>query len=174
MKNTFRYSLAEEDYLNCETFHMKKNGNFLLMFIFSGSIVFYFIYLAIVQKNVYYVPSIVFFIAFIVLYTIYLFKIKVKKEVKKYVFSDKSYLGLNEITIDDKAMESKNIPNENEAAIVTIYPYSIMKAIYETNEYFYFYIGDEVKILPKRVIPQEMQEAVFKAIKSNKNCIFKN
>ena len=95
-----------------------------------------------------------------------------KKKVNRYIKSDASYLGENEITIDDKAIEIKNIPAEKETGVVCVYPYSVISIIYETENYFYFIVANEVKILPKRVIPQAMSQSVFNAINRNPNRMY--
>ena len=107
-----------------------------------------------------------------VLTAVYEMKILPKKRVKRILAADSNYLTANEITIDDKAIEIKNIPNENQAGIVAVYPYSVMSVIYETTDYFYFFIGTEVKILAKKNIPQESAQYVKKIISSKRNYIY--
>lgn len=174
MRNTFRYALSFEDFLSFEMLKVKlKRGNVvlgLLLILVTAMLV----YNAVKNSNIGYAYFVYYgiFVAIDVIMLFYNNKIAPKKAVNKYINRDSSYLEENEITFDDKALEIKNIPNEKQAGIVCIYPYSVMGIIYETEEHFYFSVGSEVKILPKRVIPNEMKEAVFKSIKSNPNCIF--
>ena len=171
MRNTFRYSLNCQDFINFEKFNMKKQSNIMFTF-FLMVIVFFAIYCYMVFNSYY---GLIFAAVFAVLAGLMLFcsfKISPKKRVNNYLKKDNSYLKTTEITITDKAIETNNLPNENEAGIVAIYPYSVMNAIYETDDYFYFFIGNEARILPKSAVPNEMKELVFKEIKNSQKCIF--
>lgn len=174
MRNTFRYSLTADDYLTYEKFAVKlrKSNVFtivMLMFVTAMAV-----YSAVRNGGleiIHYVYYAAFVITIAVIGILTNF-IMPKKKVNRYLKSDTSYLGENEITIDDKCIEIKNIPTEKETGMICIYPYGIMPVIYETEEYYYFLIGNEIKILPKRVIPQTMREAVYKAINSNPNRVY--
>lgn len=170
MRNTFRYVLTLQDYIYFERMNMKRafRSSIVMIVMFLGLGVFLYI----TEKNLtilisFSIGSIVILLAHICSYYV-----SASKKAKNYVKKDNSYLKLTEITITDKTIETNNLPNENEAGMVAVYPYSIMNAIYETNEYFYFLIGNEAKILPKSAVPDEMKELVFKEIKKNPNCVF--
>lgn len=174
MRNTFRYALNFEDYLNFQkfTYKMKKTGFTTILLIMMT--VGYFVYCVVRYRNI--SPEYYFYFGVAVLtlivIMIYQSKIEPKRKTKKYTSIDSSYFDVNEITVDDKTVEIKNIPKENQTGVVCVYPYTVMNAIYETENYFYFLVGSEVKILPKNAVPAEMKEIVFKEIKSNPNCIF--
>lgn len=173
MKNTFRYSLAFEDYINFEkfSFRLRKVGFSVFLFIMLAT--GYLVYNIVKNGNIsweyylYYAVVVVILLGFYFYSTYLAPKVKAKKYTR-----DKAYFGQSEISIDEKAVEIKNITEENQAEIDCIYPYSVINAIYETETYFYFIIGNEVKILPKSAVPNEMKEIVFKYIKGNQNCIF--
>lgn len=171
MRNIFRYSLTEEDYLSFEKMQLKRRVvlSTIVMTVCFLAIGFYN-YIASKNPSILIgsiIAAVIALLTFAVLYIT-----TVKRRVKRYIFMDSSYLGENEIIIDNNAIEIKNIPKENEAGIISIYPYKIMRAIVENNDYFYFYIGMEAKILPKRSIPNEMKQQIFSNIKNNKNYVY--
>lgn len=170
MRNTFRYALTVQDYIYFERMNMKRafRSSIVMIVMFLGLGVFLYI----TEKNLTILISFVIGSIVILLAHIYSYYVSASKKANNYVKKDNSYLKLTEITITDKTIETNNLPNENEAGMVAVYPYSIMNAIYETNEYFYFLIGNEAKILPKSAVPDEMKELVFKEIKKNPNCVF--
>lgn len=171
MRNTFRYSLDYQDFVNFEKFNLKKTiKSFILLFLML--ITFFIFYFYVGSKNYNIIISVVIISVIFALSFFITYKAMPKKRVKEYIQKDNSYLKPIEMTITDNAIETNNLPDFNEAGIVAIYPYSIMNVIYETNDYFYFIICNEAKILPKRAIPDEMRELVFKEIKKNPNCVF--
>ncbi len=105
-------------------------------------------------------------------YFLYFYNTGIEKKVKKYIAADTQYLSPCEITVDENTVEYKNIPRMNEAGIISVYPFTVIRTIYEAENYFYFVIGFEVKILPKRDIPDEMKQQVFNQIKKNANYLF--
>lgn len=174
MKNTFRYALSFEDYLNFEKFSykLKKTGtaSVLLIMFATGYLVYSIVRYKELSAEYYFYYAVV--VITLIASTFYGYKIAPKQKAKKYTSADSSYFGMNEITVDEKTVEIKNIPEENQAGIVCVYPYTVMNAIYETEKYFYFLVGSEVKILPKNAVPDEMKTVVFRDIKNNPNCIF--
>lgn len=170
MRNTFRYALTVQDYIYFERMNMKRafRSSMVMIVMFLGLGVFLYI----TEKNLTILISFAIGSIVILLAHICSYYVSASKKAKNYVKKDNSYLKPTEITITDKTIETNNLPNENEAGMVAVYPYSIMNAIYETNEYFYFLIGNEAKILPKSAVPDEMKELVFKEIKKNPNCVF--
>jgi hypothetical protein len=110
-------------------------------------------------------------VVLLVLCIAFYFSYGIKNKVLKYTNGDSSYLAMTELSVTDNTIETNSLPNQNEAGIVAIYPYSIMNVIYESEEYFYFYIGYEVKILPKSAVPQEMKQQVFSQIRRNQNYV---
>lgn len=168
----FTYSLTYDDYLNFEKFRLKKNRTAFLSYIICIAFLTMGVYDAVAYKS-YEMIIVAAILVLVELVTmLYTLNISPKKRVNKYISLDSSYLGEKEITIDEKAIELKYIPKLNEAAVVAIYPYSIMTAIYETEEYYYFILNSEVKILPKKVIPAEISESVKKIISKNGNYMY--
>lgn len=171
MKNRFRYSLSEQDYLFFEKMQFKKSFlpatvAMMLCFIVIGA------YNYITAKDtILLVGSACAALISILFFVLYNHSI-LKNRVKKYLKMDSAYLGEGEIAIDSNAVEVKNIPRENEAGIIAVYPYKIMRAIVENQDYFFFYIGMEAKILPKRCIPDEMKQQVFSNLKNNRNYVY--
>lgn len=174
MKNTFRYALSFEDYLNFEKFSYKvrKTGtaSVLLIMLATGYLVYTVIRYKTLSPEYYFYYGVV--VVTLIASIIFSSKIAPKTRVKRYTTKDSSYFSTNEITVDEKTVEIKNIPEENQAGMVCVYPYTVMNAVYETEKYFYFLVGSEVKILPKDAVPNEMKAVVFRDIKSNPNCIF--
>lgn len=168
----FTYTPCFDDYISFEKFKFKRNRSLLFTYIICVFFIAMGIYDVIVSKDY---QMLIFAAAMAlidVLTAVYEMKILPKKRVKRILAADSNYLTPNEITIDDKAIEIKNIPNENQAGIVAVYPYSVMSVIYETTDYFYFFIGTEVKILAKKNIPQESAQYVKKIISSKRNYIY--
>lgn len=168
----FTYTPCFDDYISFEKFKFKRNRSLLFTYIICVFFIAMGIYDVIVSKDY---QMLIFAAAMAlidVLTAVYEMKIWPKKRVKRILAADSNYLTANEITIDDKAIEIKNIPNENQAGIVAVYPYSVMSVIYETTDYFYFFIGTEVKILAKKNIPQESAQYVKKIISSKRNYIY--
>lgn len=171
MKNKFRYSLSEQDYLFFERMQLKRRflpGTIAMMSCFI--VIGVYNYIA-AKEPVFLIGSVCAAVISILFYVLYNYSI-IKKKVKIYLAMDRGYLGEAEITIDSNAVEIKNIPKENEAGIIMIYPYSIMRAVVENRDYFFFYIGMEAKILPKKYIPDEMKQQVFSSIKNNRNYVY--
>lgn len=168
----FTYTPCFDDYISFEKFKFKRNRSLLFTYIICVFFIAMGIYDVIVSKDY---QMLIFAAAMAlidVLIAVYEMKILPKKRVKRILAADSNYLTANEITIDDKAIEIKNIPNENQAGIVAVYPYSVMSVIYETTDYFYFFIGTEVKILAKKNIPQESAQYVKKIISSKRNYMY--
>ncbi len=171
MKNTFRSTLKKEDFVIWERLQYKRSKLIptliiALMFVsFSG-------YYLIANKNLTLIIAVLVAVVICGVYFLYVYNKGIEKKVEEYIAADAQYLSQCEITIDENTIEGKNLPMINEAGIISVYPFSIMKAIYETENYFYFIIGFEIIILPKRDIPDEMKQQVFSQIKKNRNCIF--
>ncbi|MGN1203256.1 MAG: YcxB family protein, partial [Eubacterium sp.] len=168
----FIYSLTYEDYLCFESFKLKRNKTSFFSYLICLMFLVMGVYDAVVYKTFEVIILAAVMIAGVCISTFYAIKIAPKKRVKNLMALDSSYLGQSEIIIDDKAVEIKNIPQENEAGIVAVYPYSVMSAIYETEEYYYFFIGNEVRLLPKKAIPAEFSEYIKKTIGKNRNYMF--
>ncbi len=171
MKNTFRYSLSRQDYIAFEKMKTKLNTIRPVIFLAFFALAFC-IYWYVSTKDL------VFLVCTLVLFAIYIcsvaykYYISSKKAVDKYLSLDDGYLKSAEFSVDSYGIESRGLPEENESMVITAYPYSIMNAIYETEDYFYFFVGFEVKILPKSAVPPQMQATVFGQIKKNTNCVF--
>lgn len=171
MRNTFRYSLTLDDYI--KFYQMQYKRSLLPKYVLLWSIFIMFaLYYSFVNKNIYFVIGTVFAVIITIPFVIYQLKKGAFKKEVDLIKGIPSYFKQTEITITDKTIETNNLPDLNEAGIIAVYPYSIMNVIYETNDYFYFVIGAEAKILPKSAIPNEMKKWVFEEIKKNPNCVF--
>lgn len=171
MRNTFRYSVTCEDYINFYQYTYKRS---ILMGagVTAGLFTFIALYYGFVLKDIWLAGTVGAAICISAIYIFLNYNVLIKRKTIKIINSCKEeYLRTVEATITDNTIESNNLPGENEAGVITIYPYSIMKMICENDDYFYFYIGIEAKILPKRAIPDEMKEAVYRQIRSNRNCM---
>lgn len=168
----FTYSLTFDDYLAFESFNIKRNKNVFFTYFICLLILANGVYDAVANKSYFMLIIAAAFIVAEAISTFYSVKIAPKKRINKMISLDASYLGQNEIILDDRAVEIKNIPAQNEAGTVCIYPYSVMTVIYETEEYYYFFISNEVKILPKGIIPDEYREYVKKTLSKNQNYMF--
>ncbi len=170
MKNTFRSTLKKEDFIVWERLQFKRS-KLIPMLITALIFIVFVIYYLIVNRNFSLIIAAV--IAFVICgaYFLYFYNTGIEKKVKKYIAADTQYLSPCEITVDENTVEYKNIPRMNEAGI-SVYPFTVIRTIYEAENYFYFVIGFEVKILPKRDIPDEMKQQVFNQIKKNANYLF--
>ena len=171
MKNTFRLTPNKEDFVIWERLQYKRS-KLIPTLITALMFVTFFGYYLIANKNLTLIIAALVAVVICGAYFLYAYNVGIEKKVEKYITADAQYLSQCEITIDENTIEYKNLPMINEIGIISVYPYSIMRAIYETENYFYFIIGFEVKILPKRDIPDEMKQQVFSQIKKNRNCIF--
>ncbi len=168
----FVYSLTYDDYLGFEKFKMKRNKTSFFSYLMCLFFVATGVYDVVIYKNLNMIIIFAVMIFSVCAATLHSVKIAPKKRVRKLLSLDSAYLCQNRAVIDDKAIEIRNIPQENQAGIVAVYPYSAMSAIYETEDCFYFFIAAEVKILPKRVIPAELFDYVKKVIGKNRNYLF--
>lgn len=168
----FVYSLTFDDYLGFEKFKLKRNKTSFFSYIMCLFFIAIGVYDAVVYKNLYLVFIAVIMVLFGFATSFYSLKIAPKKRVFNLLSLDSTYLCQNRAVINDKAIEISNIPQENQAGIVAVYPYSVMSVIYETEECYYFFIATEVKILPKRVIPPDLSDYVKKVISNNRNYLF--
>ena len=171
MKNTFRSTLKKEDFIVWERLQFKRS-KLIPMLITALIFIVFVIYYLIVNRNFSLIIAAV--IAFVICgaYFLYFYNTGIEKKVKKYIAADTQYLSPCEITVDENTVEYKNIPRMNEAGIISVYPFTVIRTIYEAENYFYFVIGFEVKILHKRDIPDEMKQQVFNHIKKNANYLF--
>lgn len=168
----FEYSLTFDDYVAFEKFKLKKNRTLMLTLIFFIVLLIIEIYNAAVYKDY---TTLVLFVALIaadLAVTAYSYYVMPKEKVSKFISLDSSYLGQREIKIDDKKIVLKYKPMKNDAAVLAIYPYSVMNAIFETEGCYYFFVGNEAKLLPKRVIPAELSDYVKKVLSGKKNYIY--
>ncbi|MDE5973618.1 MAG: hypothetical protein K2G73_02975 [Eubacterium sp.] len=171
MKNTFRVTPNKDDFVIWEKLQFKRSRlipTLITAFMFIAFFAFYLI----AEKNSSLIIAAV--IAFVVCgaYFLYVYNVGIEKKVERYLAADAQYLSPCEITIDENTVEYRNIPMMNEAGIINVYPYSVIRAIYETENYFYFNVGFELKILPKRDIPDQMKQQVFNQIKKNANYFY--
>ena len=171
MKNTFRYSLTEQDYIIFEKFNFKRIYKPILILVIMAITGFSIYYYCKFKLPIYIVAGILFLLGSLaVFYNRYTDGINNK--VRRYVQNDKSYLKQVEISIDRKGIELNTLSNEGDVQINVIYPYSIMNVIFETDDFLYFIIDSEAKILPKSVIPNEMHGEVLRLIKKNKKRMY--
>lgn len=168
----FTYSLTDEDYIRFEKFKLKRNKTVFIVYIISLFYVAMSIYDAIVYKAYDLIFITIGFVILICAATAYVYFAAPKKRVRKMLAADSTYTGENSIKIGEKEIEIKNLPRENQRGMVAVYPYSVMSAIYETEESYYFLIGMTVKILPKRVIPPVLSDYVKKTLSKNGNYIY--
>lgn len=168
----FVYTPTADDYIAFEKFKYKRNKTFFFTYIFCLIFIAMALYDFFTTKSY---ERIIFAAALVVMniiVTVYTTSIASKNRVKNMISKDINYLTPNEIIIDEKKIEIKNVPQKNQMGIVAVYPYSIMNVIYETDEHYFFFLGTEVKLLPKKSIPQEYKEYVEKVIRENKNYMF--
>lgn len=168
----FVYSLTYDDYVVFEKFKMKRNKTSFFSYLMCLFFIATGVYDAVVYKNSDMIIISALIIFSVCAATLYSVKFAPKRRIRKLLSLDSAYLCRNRAVIDDKAIEIRNIPDKKQAGIVMVYPYSVMSAIYETQDYFYFFIVTEVKILPKRVIPAELFDYVEKIIRKNRNYLF--
>lgn len=169
---SFVYTPTAEDYISFEKFKYRKNKIFFFTYLFCVIFIAMALYDFFTTKSY---DRIIFAAALVVMniiITLYTTNIASKKRIQNMISNDIGYLTPNEVIIDEKTIEFRNMPQQNQTGIVAVYPYSIMNVIYETAEYYYFFLGTEVKLLAKRAIPKENKEYVEKIIKSNKNYIY--
>lgn len=172
MRNTFRYSLTLQDYINYYQIQYKRIMKSSTKVIFA-MFAFLALYYTFVYKDLIIAFGMIIAILFSACMMLINYKVIIKNNTKNMIKkSPRTYLRQIEITFTDREIETNNLPFENEAAFIAVYPYSIINAIIETDEYFVFNLGTVAKILPKRAIPPEMREQVFRQIRSNKNCTF--
>lgn len=170
MIGKFIYSLTEEDYINFEEMKLKQNKSWVVPILFSVVIGAASAFYAVERKSyVYLIIPIVMIIDIFVTY-FYMNNIKPKKNVKKYTGLDKSYFSPKEITFNSDSIELKTLPlKDGDPAIIEIYPFSVMSAILESNDYFQFITVSEANVLPKKAIPQEILQSVENVIRKNPN-----
>lgn len=168
----FVYSLTFDDYLGFEKFKLKRNKTSFFSYVMCLFFVAMGVYDAVVYKNLYLVFIAIIMVLFGAATSFYSLKIAPKKRVKNLLSLDSTYLCQNRAVIDERTIEIRNIPQENQPGIVAVYPYSVMSVIYETEDCYYFFITTEVKILPKRVIPPELSDYIKKVISKNKNYLY--
>lgn len=173
MTISFEYTPTKEDYLNYEKFAEKMKRQRPILIIVGMMITASTVYTSVVNKKIdlFQIVATIAILTAIVLCLFLQNSVFPQKRVNWYIKKDPSYFSPMEFTVNEKAIEIKTKPQNNEMGTVCIYPYSIMSIIYETNEYFYFVLGNEVKILPKNVIPRETRIQAFEEIRYNRNYV---
>lgn len=170
MIGSFIYNLTKADYLNFEMLKFKQNKNRIfpsvgiaaIFLIFAGFFV---------EKDIYklFIIPAVFLLETLILF-IYVGKIKPRKNVEKYLRLDSSYLSKREVAFYSDYIELKVLPErEGDAAVIEVYPYSVMSGIIESSDYFQFITVSEANLLPKKAIPADMLKAVEDTVRKNPN-----
>lgn len=162
-----------DDFLDYQKFRLKqtKIANvyyFLFAFMFAGSI-----YFAITSKDfTYLVSTTIFAVAFVLIY-LYDRNIKIKRQVKKFQKLDSSYLTTNEFILYHNAIEINSVKEEGKPVIDTVYPFSSLRAILETDKTYYLVLADsEVRFIPKRDISEENIKIISDTLKKIPNYKF--
>lgn len=167
MRDTFRYSLTLDDYLSYNRTAYKKS--ITAMSVLGGSfIVITAVYYYVLMKNAAIFIGLAVAVAIAAAYMLYMYNVGIKKRFIRQNGNSRYYFEEKEITITPDSIETKNFPDADSAGIVGIYPYSIMKVIYETDELFVFIIGNEAKMFPKRAVPPQMREEVFNRLRGRR------
>lgn len=172
MKNTFRYILKAEDF--CKFYKQSYKKAYVTSAI-TSAIVFALLglYCMVIVKNMALAIGMISAVVITSAYSLLKQTFAPQKMAKNAIKgAPEQYLRESEITISDKAIELNNLPVGDEPCVIAIYPFSMMRLILENDEYFYFYIDLEVKILPKRDIPPQMSEDVFRQIRKNKRYVY--
>ncbi|MGN1421096.1 MAG: hypothetical protein ACI4XC_06250 [Eubacterium sp.] len=170
MIGKFIYSLTEEDYVKFEELKLKQSKGWIMSAFSSLLLCALFTFHAIEKKSYIFLIVPIVIILDLVFTNYYVNKIRPKKNAKKYISLDKSYLNQKEITVYSDSIELKTLPEKDgDPAIIEIYPFSVMSAILESNDYFQFITVSEANVLPKRAIPQEILQTVENTIRKNPN-----
>lgn len=160
-----------EDYIEFEKFKEKINKSFFLIYVMCSAFSVWSIYLAVESKRyemLLFIPAVILFMAC----DRFIKKSEQRKRITRMISLDSSYLNENQIIIDDNFIEIKTIPQQNQTGSVAVYPYSVISMIYETAQYYYFFIGTEVKILSKRDLPHGCEHDIKKILSSKRNYVF--
>lgn len=170
MTNSFNYSLKAENFIDFERFYFKK-------FVLPRSFIFFAMFAAVLfveifsEKNPYIIGICAAAAAVFAFSLYYRYTVGIKKKVNKYINCDSAYLGEVKLTMDSYTAQWQNIPSPGEAEITTVYPFSVMNVIYDTEKFYCFQVGTEAKILPKDVIPPLIKVLVDGRITQQKNYV---
>lgn len=169
MRNTFRYIPTQDDYIKCYG-AMSKTYYSMPAVVLCGIFGIMAVYYAFADRNLIYAASFIVCAAVLGFTFLYLIKFGIKKRTIKQISKSDEFFEAGEITITPRTIEIKNLPEEGKAQIIGIYPYNIMKVIYETPEQFIFVLGSVTRFLPKRIVPPQLQEEVFADIRKSNKC----
>lgn len=166
------YSLSFDDFFRLEKFKVKRSRTAPLSYLMSLSLI------AMTTLNFIYTKSYTSIIIcaviliLISLYTVYMVKIKTRLTVRRRLNNDIGMLGRNEVKIYNDSVEFKVMPiKKDETVIEVVYPYALCSAIIECDRYYYFVIGDDIRILPKFEIQPSYRTEVNEVLKKNINYI---
>lgn len=166
------YSLSFDDFFRLEKFKVKRSRTALFSYLISLFLI------AMTTLNFMHTKSyesiIIGAVIFIIisLYTVYMVKIKPRLTVRRRLKNDIGMLGRNEVKIYNDSIEFKVMPlKEDETVIEVVYPYALCSAIIECDRYYYFLIGDDIRILPKFEIQPSYRVEVNEMLKRNINYI---
>lgn len=169
----FLFTPTVDDFLDYQKFRLKqaKVANiyyFLFAFMFAGAI-----YFAITSKDfTYLVSTAILAVAFLIMY-FYDRNIKIKRQVKRFEKMDVSYLTTNEFILYHNAIEINSVREEGKPVIETVYPFSSLRAILETDKAYYLVLSDgEVRFIPKRDISEENIKIISDTLKKIPNYKF--
>ncbi len=173
MITKFSYTPTIEDFTDYQKFRLKQAKilniyYFIFAFMFAGAV-----YFAMTSKDfTYLISTSVLAVGFLVVY-FYDRNIKLKRQAMKYQKIDDSYLAESEFVLNHNAIEINTVPKEGKPVVNSIYPFSVIVAIFETDKAFYLvFPGGEVRFVPKRDVSEENLKLVSDTLKKIPNYKF--
>ncbi|MCC8072594.1 MAG: hypothetical protein LIO62_00490 [Clostridiales bacterium] len=160
------FSLTRKDYISFEVMKFRQQRTGIIAFTFCCVILAVGIHYAISQDDYIYLISTAVMLAAVIFEMIYLSKVRPKRRVDKLLSNDETYTSPVRMKISPDFVELESVPKENEPMVIGVYPFGVINAIFETSEYYYLYLTAEVKILPKNIIPKEIDENIKKILRS--------
>ena len=167
---SFLTHFSENDYLDFFQFkaYLSKSGKLnVFICLLLGAIS---LYNTIQTKEYFYLCFFVAFVLFVILNWCDDNKIIPKhylKNLQKYDF--KLFSSPQFISVNQSGVEFKTVTDEvNLPSIDSVYPFSVIFGIYETEKAFYLFISSaEVKFISKREMSKEIANDIAKILKTN-------
>ena len=173
MITKFLYTPTVDDFTDYQKFRLKQAKilniyYFIFAFMFAGAV-----YFAITSKDfTYLISTSVLAVGFLVVY-FYDRNIKLKRQAMKYQKIDDSYLTESEFVLNHNSIEINSVEKEGKPVVNSIYPFSVIVAVFETDKAFYLVLpGGEVRFVSKRDVSEEILKIVSDTLKKIPNYKF--
>lgn len=157
----FTFTPQIEDYMQFQKFRVKLTKMVPIYYVYCVGMFAFGVYQTVQTKQIYFLCATLLLVLLFGISLFYTQKTMPKKRILQAVKKDNSLLAAQEVTVTDSALEINTLPNEKECAVCAVYPLSMLRAVFETQDAFNIMIpGIDAVLLPKREMEQKIIDAL--------------